>query len=143
MDWSVGVFPMLGALITVISIVIGIRFIFIEHLYSKIIQEYELEKNKIEEEANKHQDTIDLRNDIVQIEISKMNYQNKRQNNRQRGLSIDFGVLMFIIIIGVLSTFGLFELVVINAVVLFLFSISMVDFIHHLNTLKKYKSKLI
>ena len=146
-EWTGGVFSIITAMITVIGIIMATRVIFIDVQYSQIIKEFKLIKEKLEKSISEKDkaDGVVSESLSVLLEIieSRSYYKNKRDNNKALGLFIDVFVLTGILIIGVLSTHGLFALIVINILVLFLFSFSITDFIRHIQILRKYKNKSV
>lgn len=149
MDWSLGVFTVMTIIVAIIGVISGVRLIHIDKQYETIINKYELESNRLEAML------MDSKKDDKEIDISSSSitayqrgigqYNAKRDNNKKQGLTYDFFCIATVLILGIITTFGVFEkeLLFLNGLLAMTLIMPSINFIIHMNTINENKSKKI
>lgn len=146
-SWNLGIFSIMSVMATVIGIILASRFVYLDSRYNTIIKNFELNIQNIEEQKEEQRESIESSDLSVNQTIIKMKigeYIAKRADNREHGIWIDIVCLFMIIILGLVSTFGIFasepNFIFLASVLLFLFSAPIAHFIMHARMVNKIKS---
>ena len=167
--WNLGIFTIMSIMVTIIGIVLVLRFAYVDNRYNDIIKNNELEIQQLNEkkdeleiqqlnekkdeleiqQLNEKKDELDSENPniilkqlIISLTIGE--YKTKRTDNRGIGAGIDLFCLFAIMILGIFATFGFFanseSFTLLVVLLMMLFSAPLLNFILQVNHVNKYKS---
>ena len=113
-SWNVGIFAIIGAAITIIGILLTIRFIYIDKIYEKkinslndnMLQELEEQEKSLQNNSLKLDDISLFADYVYSISSALENTRMQRKANNHNGLILDIVCICFLLIIGVIMTTG-------------------------------------
>lgn len=116
-EWHVGIFAIIGGAITLIGILLTVRFVFIDKAHGDLIKQFEIDRLKVLEEQEKLFDEGKfIKNDIRRfadqissIDTALVDLRRYRQENSKAGTYIDTISMAILFVVGGLGTTGLFE----------------------------------
>ncbi len=116
--WNLGIFSMFPVMVTMIGVVLAARFVYLDNRYSEIIKGYEIRVGEIGTDMDRHKDKggqdensryphiYDVEMELARSSIGE--YIAKQKENR-RGMWLDLFGMLFIIVMGLITVFGVFE----------------------------------
>ena len=115
--WHLGIFSIIGGFITLLGILLTLRFLYIDKRISKKIKSFqdrrdEFIENMEQEFDNKTLEKNDLRGigDTMSLFDATMDkLERNKLNNRHTGLYLDIICMTAIVILGIVATLGFFE----------------------------------
>ncbi len=143
--WNLGIFTIMAVMVTVIGILLASRFVYLDNRYSNIIRTNEMKIQELNDERDKpDSDNEKIITEQLRVSFSVGEYISKRADNRGIGIWVDIFSLLGIIILGIITTFGVFDdsirftLLVTFSMLLFL--VPLVNFLRHVRYVNKFKS---
>ncbi len=115
--WQLGIFSIIGGFITLIGILLSLRFLYIDKRIAKKIKSFQDRKAKFIESMEQEFDDKTLeKNDLRGIgdtmslfDATMDKLERNKINNRHTGLYLDIICMAVIVILGIVATLGFFE----------------------------------
>lgn len=132
-------FSVMTILVTIIAAIIATRFIYIDRQYASLIDRQNAVAEKLEmADAGMAAEHLD---EFKGLQKASGHAASRRDNNRKDGLILDVMAMLAILILGMLTTFGVFgdpqEFLLLNVLLAVWFSIPLVNFMRHVFYIQK------